>query len=63
MPATHRIEKYGGATLVVQDDWLTIVWEKTGCEVSGPVSNDDEVKRLTALAIPFLRTTEGLRNG
>lgn len=54
MPATNRCEKYKGFTLVVEDDWFTIVWDATGHEMSGPVSDEADVRIMALLAIPIL---------
>lgn len=48
---TGRIEKHKGITLVVEGEWSTVVHDATGFEVSGPVTNDDEVKHMVRVAI------------
>lgn len=55
MPAQTRIEKHRGFTLVVRDGWLSVILDRTGHELSGPVESDEDVKRIAAVAIPALR--------
>ena len=53
--ATNRVEKYKGVTLVVRDNWISVVWDKTGHILEGPVSTDEDVRRVARLAVDVLR--------
>jgi hypothetical protein len=55
MPAKPRVEKHRGVTLVVRDDWATVVWDATGHSVEGPTESETEVRRFVSIAIDALR--------
>lgn len=56
MPVTTRIEKYRGITLVVRDEWISVILDSHGYEFQGPVTSDEEVKRICRLVIPLLQS-------
>lgn len=57
MSATrNRIEKYKGATLVVRDDWVSVVWDATGHSFEGPVESEEDLRRVLRIAIDALRS-------
>lgn len=59
MKAQGRFEKYQGMTLIVQNGWINIVQDSTGFAFEGPVTDDDDVRRVARTVIPVLLTLGG----
>jgi hypothetical protein len=52
---TDRLEKHKGFTLMVKEEWATVVLDGTGYAVEGPVASDAEVVEFARASIPFLQ--------
>lgn len=57
MPLTGRLEKHRSITLLVDagQQWINVVLDGTGFEFQGPVTDDEDVKRICRVAIPALQ--------
>lgn len=60
MSATSRLEKHKGVTLIVNEGWISVVWDATGHIIEGPVKDDMEVKKVVEIALPTLKKLAGL---